>query len=178
MDCSLPGSYAMGILQARILEWIAMPSSRGSSWPRDWTLVSASPALLSEFFSTTWETLHKVRIIKWLHECKYYQGTCHTGNTCFWKSCHLLMTRMRFFFFFFSFETGMLCCDVGAWACIPWFKAQDSLSWNILETEWENSRKICVWEFGEWALEIRQVCPISRVQFTQAGKRETSNEKS
>ena len=31
MDCSLPGSSVHGILQARILEWIAMPSSRGSS---------------------------------------------------------------------------------------------------------------------------------------------------
>ena len=31
MDCSLPGSSVNGILQARILEWVAMPSSRGSS---------------------------------------------------------------------------------------------------------------------------------------------------
>ena len=31
---------SMGILQARILEWVAMPSSRGSSQPRDWTQVS------------------------------------------------------------------------------------------------------------------------------------------
>ena len=31
---------SVGILQARILEWVAMPSSRGSSWPRDWTRVS------------------------------------------------------------------------------------------------------------------------------------------
>ena len=31
MDCSLPGSSVLGILQARILEWVAMPSSRGSS---------------------------------------------------------------------------------------------------------------------------------------------------
>ena len=30
----------MGILQARILEWVAMPSSRGSSQPQDWTQVS------------------------------------------------------------------------------------------------------------------------------------------
>ena len=29
-----------GILQARILEWVALPSSRGTSWPRDWTRVS------------------------------------------------------------------------------------------------------------------------------------------
>ena len=40
MDCSLPGSSVRGIFQARILEWIVMPSSRGSSWPRDWTCVS------------------------------------------------------------------------------------------------------------------------------------------
>ena len=37
VDHSLPGSSVHGILQARILEWIAMPSSRRSSWPRDWT---------------------------------------------------------------------------------------------------------------------------------------------
>ena len=40
MDYSPPGSSVHGILQARILKWVAMPSSRGSSWPRDWTCVS------------------------------------------------------------------------------------------------------------------------------------------
>ena len=40
MDCSPPGSSVHGILQARILEWVAMPSSRGSSRPRDRTRVS------------------------------------------------------------------------------------------------------------------------------------------
>ena len=35
MDCRLPDSSVRGILQARILEWVAMPSSRGSSQPRD-----------------------------------------------------------------------------------------------------------------------------------------------
>ena len=39
MDCDLPGSSVHGILQARILEWVAMPSSKGSSWPRDRTHV-------------------------------------------------------------------------------------------------------------------------------------------
>ena len=34
-DCSLPGSSVNGILQARILEWVAMTSSRRSSQPRD-----------------------------------------------------------------------------------------------------------------------------------------------
>ena len=40
VDCSPPGSSVHGILQARILEWVAVPSSRGSSWPRDQTCVS------------------------------------------------------------------------------------------------------------------------------------------
>ena len=35
MDCSLPGSSVHGILQARILEWFAIPFSRGSPEPRD-----------------------------------------------------------------------------------------------------------------------------------------------
>ena len=40
MDCSLPVSCVHGILQARIVEWIAISFSRGSSQPRDQTLVS------------------------------------------------------------------------------------------------------------------------------------------
>ena len=39
-DCSLPGSSVHGILQARILQWVPMSSSRGSSQPRDRTRVS------------------------------------------------------------------------------------------------------------------------------------------
>ena len=35
-----PGCSVHGISQARILEWVAMPSSRGSSWPRGWTRIS------------------------------------------------------------------------------------------------------------------------------------------
>ena len=40
MDCSLPLSSIHGIFQARILEWVAISFSRGSSWPRDLTWVS------------------------------------------------------------------------------------------------------------------------------------------
>ena len=40
MDCSPPGSSVHGNLQARILEWVVMPSSGGSSWPKDWTWIS------------------------------------------------------------------------------------------------------------------------------------------
>jgi len=40
MDCSPPGSSVHGILQARILEWVAKPSSRGDSQPRDGIRIS------------------------------------------------------------------------------------------------------------------------------------------
>ena len=40
MDCCPPGSSVRGILQARILEWVAIPFSRESSWHKDQTLVS------------------------------------------------------------------------------------------------------------------------------------------
>ena len=40
MDCSLPGSSVHGVFQARILQWLAVPFSRGSSWPRDQIRVS------------------------------------------------------------------------------------------------------------------------------------------
>ena len=57
MDCSLPGSSVHGILQARILEWVAMPSSRGSSQPRDQIASLMSPAPVGDFFTTsaTWK---------------------------------------------------------------------------------------------------------------------------
>ena len=40
MEYSLPGSSVLGILQSRILEWVAIPFSRGSSWPWDQNQVS------------------------------------------------------------------------------------------------------------------------------------------
>ena len=42
MDCSLTGSFVHGILQVRILEWVAIPFSRGSPYPG---IKSGSPAL-------------------------------------------------------------------------------------------------------------------------------------
>ena len=51
MDCGLSGSSVHGILQARIVESVAMPSSRGSSWLRDRTHISCIPALTGRFFT-------------------------------------------------------------------------------------------------------------------------------
>ena len=55
MDCSLPGSSVHGIFQARILERVAISSSRGSSWPRDQTCISCICIGRRIFYhSTTW----------------------------------------------------------------------------------------------------------------------------
>ena len=65
MDCSPPGSSVHGILlQARILAWVAMPSSSGSSRPRDQTQVSYVSCIASKFFtvSATWEVPYKILI--------------------------------------------------------------------------------------------------------------------
>ena len=59
-DCSLRGSSVHGILQARILEWVAISFSRGSSQPRDQTWNSHT---VGRFF-TIWTTIY----------CKYF---CH-----------------------------------------------------------------------------------------------------
>ena len=57
MDSSPPGSSVHGILQARILEWVAMPSSRGSPPPGIEPVSLMSPTLADGFFNTNaaWE---------------------------------------------------------------------------------------------------------------------------
>ena len=56
MDCSPLGSSVHGILQARILEWVAIPFSRGSSQPRDQTQASC----IAGRYLTTWATWEAV----------------------------------------------------------------------------------------------------------------------
>ena len=62
MDCSPPGFSVHGILQARILKWVAMLSSRGSSWPRDWTCISYVSCIGSVQFSSV-QSLSHVRLL-------------------------------------------------------------------------------------------------------------------
>ena len=102
MDCSPPGSSVHGILQARMLEWIAISFFRGSSWPRDWTRVSS---IAGRFF-TIWAT-RKAQVYRWgkwgretekdtaMHSKSRWthgQPACPTppslcGSSQFWLSC-------------------------------------------------------------------------------------------
>ena len=64
VDCSPPGLSVHGILQARILEWVAIPLFRGSSWPR---VKLGSPALQVNSLSS--------------------EPLSHTATDCLWKNC-------------------------------------------------------------------------------------------
>ena len=61
-DCSPPGSSVHGILQQRILEWVAISSSRGSSRPRDQTKSPASLALAGVFKWGWGSSIYKAQI--------------------------------------------------------------------------------------------------------------------
>ena len=63
-NCSPSGSFIHGILQARILEWIAIPFSRGSSWAKDWTQVSC---IVGRRF-TIWATREDVSKVWVVHK--------------------------------------------------------------------------------------------------------------
>ena len=67
MDCSQPGSSVRGNFQARILEWVSISYSKGTTQPRDWTWVSYVPSTAGVFFTPEpsgklkilWENLNK-----------------------------------------------------------------------------------------------------------------------
>ena len=79
LNCSLLGSSVHGILQARILEWAAIPFSRGSFQPWDWTWVSREWGEGGSFFS----------VRQWGQPVKLY---CDT--TSFWF-CHTLSVKLE-----------------------------------------------------------------------------------
>ena len=83
MNCSLPGSLVHEIVQARILEWVAMPSSRGSSQPRDWTQVSHIAGRFFTIWATREATLKKSMLqtfgdsVLWIYK---EDGACLKGK--------------------------------------------------------------------------------------------------
>ena len=102
LDCSLPGSSVHGILQARILEWIAIPFSRGSSQPRDQTCVSH----IEGRFFTIWATREadvefkeglNYRPLSWsmaspsgLYKWEDDRGKWRVGSVKLWKLDHMM----------------------------------------------------------------------------------------
>ena len=92
MDYKLPGFSVHGILQARIREWVAIPSSKGSSLSRDWTQVSCIAGGFFTIWATT-EAYNGVQCQRMSHSPLTYAGSVG------WK-----------------FETCSALAPVAAWA--------------------------------------------------------------
>ena len=76
VDCNPPGSSVHGISQARILEWVAIFSSRGSSQPRDQTCVSDISCVGRQilYYCTSWEAMCLLHC-RWLLLPLSHQGS-------------------------------------------------------------------------------------------------------
>ena len=110
MDRSPPDFSIHGILQARIPEWIAMPSSRGPSQPREQTLVSYISCIGRWVYhschleSPIWHWC-SVKLCLTGEEHGLEHGTsptCTNTKAQMWASDHFLVVRDRFFSFSFS----------------------------------------------------------------------------
>ena len=91
MHCSPPGASVSGIFQARILEWVAISSSRGSSWPRDWTQVSCISWISRQilYHCATWEDLNwPQKLVKWPRRLRPHRAgsldPCPLVGPAFW----------------------------------------------------------------------------------------------
>ena len=121
MDCSQQGSSVHGILQARILEWVATSFCRGSSWPRDWTRDFWGSYIGRQilYHWATWEALHKKYISlkqhRNLHRGGIFEVTVfililsHFGYISDWhgitlKEMGIIAFSHIFFIFFFTRE--------------------------------------------------------------------------
>ena len=129
MDCSLPGSSVHGIFQARVLEWVAISFSRGSSWPGNWTQVSHIAGRRFTIWATR-EALSANQVLgenhldilssDWLtHKYKSWSMACRClhiieGNACglFWTKWNNIMPSVcRTFFPLFEHRYIMWMCN-------------------------------------------------------------------
>ena len=113
MDHSLPGSYVHGILQARILEWAAMPSSGGFSHSRIKPIFLLFPALAGRFLTTgaIWKAINSVQ----------FSHSVVSNSETPWTAAHqasLSITNSQSLFRLMSIESVMapnhliLCCPL------------------------------------------------------------------
>ena len=84
-DCNLPVSSVLGILQAKILGWVSIPFSRGSSQLRDRTLVSC----IAGGFFTIWVT-KEAQMMLWVNENAYLEWNRHLVNRSGFHACSFM----------------------------------------------------------------------------------------
>ena len=76
MDCSSPSSSVCGILQVRILEWVAISFFRGSSWPRDQTCISC----IGRRFLYHWAMVSVTK--SWIKRIRLHERGGEEENQC------------------------------------------------------------------------------------------------
>ena len=97
LDCSCTSFSVHGISQARILEWIAISSSRGSSWPWDWIHVSCVFCIAGRFFTQSQrmveQQFRRNLVPGWLWKQRCLTKLDHSSQICFtrWNSLLLLL---------------------------------------------------------------------------------------
>ena len=134
-DCNPPGSSVHEILQARTPEWVAMPSSRRSSWPRVQISVSMAPALASGFFttSTTWEA----------HRCTYW----HILVLRTYKLYQNNETASCTFFCIMVFHSTIL---YGNFFQVNWYSFKFNIGWIIF--------LLWLWKFNNFPIDSHLLC--------------------
>ena len=154
MDYSPPGSSVHGILQERLLEWVAISFSRGSwIWPRDWTQVSH---IVCGFF-TMWATKE---VLDLLVVCLHPVGAKNIGCFIFLeyklqindnpstRSCtHMtgFKSQLCHFLIVWSWSSYPLCvCDNGDTECI----VHGLLGGTKHPEQWLACSVCCVWHLS------------------------------
>ena len=135
MDCSPPDSSVRGISRARILEWVAISCSRGSSQPRDRTYVSCIDMWIL-YHCATWEAL-----IRWLHGDK-----CPRFST--WRLrviCENSRTNFK-----------QQICECFAWS--NWFVTRGQHAFNKHKLYWQDCIFFGIWFAGLVVRLINECC--------------------
>ena len=130
MDCSLPDSSVHDIFQVRILEWVAMPSSQGSSQPRYRTCIYVS--WIGRSVPYHWCHLGSPHII----HTAYQLGVLSTNDTECVHSCHVTVGfpkkhSLQWLHEIFEWRQGLTLLPSNFSApLLPWYKRQPCHWWN------------------------------------------------
>ena len=98
-DCSPPGSSVHGILQARILECIVIPFSRGSSQPSNWTWVSRTAGRFFTIWATREVHLYLKTLLNLLDPVAFYFFFLNSWHFLHRQSWYLKILKKFYFFF-------------------------------------------------------------------------------
>ena len=141
MDCSLPGSSVHGILQAIVLEWIAISFSRGSSQPRDQTRVFC---IAGRFFTTepsgkprykqhTWNFI-EWGTLKVIWNFKTFSGIVQEKSENVWGALqNLLFTSWTVTPLAYIYIQHSGCV---LWTCMLLSETGAKITWANSEGEW------------------------------------------